>query len=456
MLTMRLLLALLFCLFVTGVTSQSIILGTPSAQTYVDTMAVSISITDEHIPVDIWLTFEYTAGFMGTIGHVYKLTMPNLVTGLQSGSFQPANPLASGFFVNFSTTANVQYPPGSSMPDGTYTVTALYKRPDNIGGATVSSAGRTGIRSDTMTLPVWIMLPYDGETVLESFPIFINLRETAASGTGKLSVANDTHTQIISLSQTTFYNLTVTNFTIDLNDAKVVSSAGEPIHFVNHQYYNFTFSYADLSGVHAPATRTSIVYTDYTLPIVTIASPTSFAVFQWAFYHHMNLTIAVNKPLTNIFVSFNDSESGELMLSLRMNQGITSAPNFPKIFSSDYTYLTTFTLEDGSVDEILPIGNYTVSAYGIDSLGRISPTSYSYNVTLLAGENVSIVERIVYQNVSVYEFIDNKNDFNFSTLHFSLILAGTSIGSLLLALVLLYVYRYYKDNKSSSSYASVH
>jgi hypothetical protein len=482
----------IFFIFAVAVDAQSITIGNPQSRTYVDTTAVSFNINDgTNIPQRIWITWEYIGGthtgiaILDGIGALYRTELTNDETKFQSFNFQTSDPLASGHFDELTKFNGMTWDHADFIPDGIYQVVAEYQRPWSVGGGMVTSAPRPSVRPDTRTLPIRSVTPANNSIVAKDFLLLVRLWEMPAAGSAQIVISNGTSSQTFILQQVLYFALNQINHTIDTTNSTIISTSGEPIYFLNNQYYEITFSYMDTTMVHSHEVQTNIIYTDYDPPVMSIVSPLPNTILSWAFFYRMNLTVWVSKPVENVYVSFYNTDTHEIALSIRMNKGILSLPEFPDLIPIHYVYTTDIHLLDGTVDEILPLGNYTIMAHAIDASGRASEIATAENITCILGNdscttnavyinrvvtetvdrfiylNETLVETIVqYQNVTVNQTVEvirdvvtsaSCDDHCFSTLYFALMVTGIAIGGMAIGAMSFRLYERYKEGKLSYS-----
>ena len=455
---------LLFC--ANQINAQSIALGAPTSMTHLNNANVVISITDgSNVPQRVYLTWVCTASiYSGMVGVTY-VTDFSSVEHSQSGSVAILDITGNGL-MSVATKNGVDV---TFFLDGTYTVTALYVRPVSLGGGTISSASRTGVRLDSITLPFAVVYPTHGVTVPSLFTVDMALNELAATNSVHISVWNSTHffnATFNGLSAGGFiYNWTVSDGVFDLGYSKLVSiSAGEIFNLTSGSFYNFSFYYRDTNNHPYAQIDSYNVYADFVFPVVTMVTPISNDIIQWGYFNKMNLSFTMNKENAQIYVIWTDVQTSEVELSIVLNSGIASVPSFPMLNPTGFAYTYRNTLTEGVSHEYVSFGTYNITSYIVDSRGRQSASSIATNVVFVMGnftcipvyvnntflvlQNVPVIE---YTNVTVNNTIEvlvasttSVHDLGFAIWEFSLIITGVFIGGGIVAISSMKLWEYYQ------------
>lgn len=219
-------------------TSPTPTLTSPSSSSSNSTLSVNYNLNATPLSGSVSLTFAGTSTIVLTMANTDSLS----------------------FTLNPALNPTVAYPSyvssisgGSSIPDGTYTVTLAYS--DNLGNPSVS-VNSTAVVIDTVSQTPTLTKPASNTTI-SSIPINFNLPETALSGSRQLTFVSSEHTIVL-----VFSDATSTDFTLDptvnpTTNANIVSST---LSSIPDGTYSVTLSYQDALGNSAStATNTGVI-----------------------------------------------------------------------------------------------------------------------------------------------------------------------------------------------------
>jgi len=350
-----LLLCILFSL-VSQINGQSLFLYNPvTATTYLNTVLVSFQVVDfGATPTNIQMHWTYTAGFVGTIGQVFVLTICSNVVQ-QTFSFNPLYVTTNAAFCAVS--------PNTAMPDGYWSVYMTYQRSTN--NAVVTSSTNVNILTSTVTLPPVVGSPRPNSLVSSPFQVNYTTNTPIALNTAFINftgITNSSYALVLAMNTTrpNVFNFLTNNITS--SSATILSVT--PRIAMPDGVYAMIFYYGDTSG-HPDAYTAPIVFT-----LRTVVPPITYNTSSLLFTSLAPFNISIYVPVvpgTNSFTVTLISGTNPITHSYPLYL----FANFP--FGQSYLLLP-YTVADDS--------NYTLCTTYTDPVSNPPVTSCLYNISI--------------------------------------------------------------------------
>lgn len=306
-----------------------------------------------------------TLTFAGAVTRTLMLAGSQCTAGYHDFSFNPANPAATNAIVSVSD--------GTSVPDGTYTVTLSYQDVFRHPAATASAAGVT---IDTVTQAPTLSAPAANAVTAGTVNVAFTLPETAADGSLLLTFAGAVTRNLTLAGAQTSAGAHSFNFAPSSPVTTGTITAIEGGATIPSGAYTVTLSYRDQAGNPAAMASAANVTVDSTTEAPTLTAPATGAVTG----SPTSVVFTLPEAATSGTVTLTFAGPATRTLVLTNAQGTAGTHSFS--FDTANPAAATSAVASVSQGDTLPDGVYLVTLRYQDASGNPAVAVSSAQVTI--------------------------------------------------------------------------